>query len=116
MYTLQSRVDEFNRCISENRFAEALHNFYSEDLISVDNDGAPIRGRQPLLELVDQFMENTRNLSTKVINVMVSTNISVVERHYEFEYNKGGHFNYRQVSIQQWADGKIWHERHIYTL
>ena len=116
MYTLQSRVEAFNRCVSENQFAEALQNFYSEDLISVDNDGVPIRGKKPLLELVDQFMLNTSNLSTRVLNVMVSNNISVVERQYQFEYNKGGHFNYKQISIQQWSDGKIWHERHLYTL
>ena len=116
IHDLKSLVDTFNQYIDNNMFAEALNFFYRDDMISVDNDAAPIRGRQEMLELTSAFLESTRNFSTRVINTLVSDHISVVERVYSFDMPEGGHYHFKQVSIQQWADAKIWHERHIYSL
>lgn len=116
MHDLKSLVDAFNRHIDEHRFSEALQNFYREDMISVDNESEPISGRAKMLELTSAFLERVRNLSTTVISTMVSDHISVVEREYSFDMPEGGRYRFKQVSIQQWADARIWHERHLYRL
>lgn len=116
MHDLKSIVDAFNRNIDELRFTEALNTFYREDMISVDNDGTPVLGRQKMLELTGSFLERVRGLSTHVISTMISDHISVVEREYRFDMPDGAHYRFRQVSIQQWADARIWHERHLYQL
>jgi hypothetical protein len=116
MHDLKSVVGTFNQYIDNNRFTEALIQFYREDIISIDNDSSLIYGRQRMLELTGTFLNKSRNLSTRTINSLVSEQTSIVERVYTFDIPEGGHYHFKQISIQQWADAKIWYERHLYTL
>jgi ketosteroid isomerase-like protein len=114
MQNLKDTVKEFNKLVEKQQWEEALNRFYDENIVSVDNEGAPLKGLQTLKKGLTGFKENTSDISLMLKNVIVSDELSVTEWHYVFTHTQWGKFDYDQVSLQRWKDGKIIHERHHY--
>ena len=114
MQNLTNTVKEFNALIQEQKWAEALDKFYDENLISIDNEGEPLKGLPSLKKGLESFVANTSDMKLVLKNVIVSDDISVTEWHYIFTHAQWGKFDQHQVSLQRWKNGKIIHERHHY--
>jgi len=63
---------------------------------------------------MQQFLGSISNQSAKLIESIVSADMSVTEWHYTFNHKDWGARDFREISIQRWKDGKIIHERHHY--
>jgi hypothetical protein len=114
MQNLKEIVNEFNNLVQEQKWEEALNRFYNEDLTSADNEGEPTKGLPAMKKGLEDFLANTSDVKLALKNVVVSDDMSVTEWHYIFTHKQWGNFDYDQLSLQRWKDGKIIHERHHY--
>ena len=114
MKSLKETVEEFNTMIENQQWEKALSTFYDENIISVDNEGEPLQGLDKLKNGLKEFEGKTSDTSVTFKNVIVSDDMSVTEWHYIFTHKDWGKFDYDQLSLQRWKDGKIVHERHHY--
>jgi ketosteroid isomerase-like protein len=105
MENFKETVKEFNILVQDQKWEEALNRFYDEDILFVDNEGGPQKGLQSLKNGLADFTANTSNVSVTLKNVIVSDDMSVTQ---------WGKFDYDQLSLQRWKEGKIIHERHHY--
>ena len=109
-------VNEQNSLIKELKYLQALDKFYSEEIISVENENPPIVGLAEYRKAGIKFLANTSNYSAELKNVIISDDMSVIEWHYKFNHKEWGIWDRAQISIQRWKDGKIVHERHHYNI
>ncbi|MBS1574246.1 MAG: nuclear transport factor 2 family protein [Bacteroidetes bacterium] len=114
MKSLTEAVDAFNALVQQQKWAEALDTFYDDNIISADNENEPLKGLDKLKAGLKEFEANTKDISLKLKNVIVSDDMSVTEWHYIFTHSQWGRFDYDQLSLQRWKEGKIIHERHHY--
>ena len=114
MQNLKETVKEFNALVEIQRWQDALNRFYDENIVAVDNEGEPLKGLQTLKNGLKDFTANTSEVALILKNVIISDDLSVTEWHYVFTHTQWGKFDYDQVSLQRWKDGKIIHERHHY--
>jgi len=111
---LRTTVTAFNKLVANFQYEEAHDRFYHPDLVKHENENAPTIGLDKHRQEMQQFLDSISNASAKLLNVIVSDDISVVEWHYKFDHKDWGKRDFREVSIQRWRDGKIIHERHLY--
>ncbi len=112
MSDLKQRVDELNSLIREFKYPEALDKFYDENIVTQENEEAPIIGLDAYREAGKKFTEAISNYWAEPQSIILSDNMSVVEWHYKFDHAMAGKWDRLQVSVQRWKDGKIVHERH----
>ena len=115
MKNFNENVIEFNRLVSTNQFIEAIDKFYSDQIIASDNGGEPTKGIVAYKEATDRFIKETTNLKSELLNIIISENMSVSERHYTFDHTKIGHWDSKQISVQKWKDDKILFEHHFFN-
>jgi hypothetical protein len=109
-------VDELNAMVSRFRFEEALERFYDENVVSVENENPPTIGLPAYRAAAKKYLSSISNQSAKLLNVIVSDDMSVTEWHYKFDHKEWGKWDAVQISLQRWKNGKIVHERHHYNL
>lgn len=114
MKDLKEIVQEFNNLVQSKQWQKALDTFYDENVVSVDNEGEPLHGLDKLKKGLTDFESKTSGISVIFKNLIVSDDMSVTEWHYNFTHTAWGKFDYDQLSLQRWKDGKIVHERHHY--
>ena len=114
MKSLEATVNEFINLVRQLKFQEA-HQFYSEDVINVENEGEPVAGLAAKTEKEEELLEYFTDISAEPLHSIVSDNMSVIEWRYKFTAKQTGEkFDYIQLSLQRWKNGKIIHERHHY--
>lgn len=114
MQTSKEKVQDFNSLVEQLRFKEA-HNFYSDNIIVVENEDLSTVGLSAKIEKGKAFAEIFTDISAKLIDSIISDDMSVTEWHYRFTNKQTGDImDFSQLSLQRWKDGKIIHERHHY--
>ena len=114
MQDLKHTVNEFIKLVHQLKFQEA-HQYYSEDIINVENEGEPVIGLAAKAEKEEELLEYFTNISAEPLHSIVSDDMSVTEWRYRFTNKQSGErIDYTQLSLQRWKNGKIIHERHHY--
>ena len=115
MRNLGDTIHELNSLIVLYMYEEALDKFYDENIVIHENEDAPVVGLSAYKERAKKiFYNNVSNYSAKLLNVIVSNELTACEWHYQFDHKIWGHWDKIQLSVQRWKDGKIIHERHYY--
>ena len=114
MNNLKEKVDKLNKLVANFEYETAHNQFYHNDLVKHENEDAPTIGLDNHKKEMEVFLSKISNHSAKLLNVMVSTDVSVSEWHYQFDHEEWGKRDFKETSIQRWNDGKIIHERHLY--
>jgi hypothetical protein len=112
---LTSLVNELNALVSQFRFEEALDKFYDDNIVSAENENPPTVGLPAYRISAKKYLSSISNPSAKLLNVIVSDDMSVTEWHYTFEHREWGKWDSVQLSVQRWKNGRIVHERHHYN-
>jgi hypothetical protein len=115
MSTIEKRLEELNELIRQFRFHEALDKFYSEDVVTCENEAPPTIGLTAYRQGATNYLSSISNASAELKNVLISDGITVTEWRYIFDHKQWGHWDKVQVSVQRWKDGLIVHERHHYN-
>lgn len=116
MNTISEKVHELNKMIIRGELLEALDKFYADDVVMQENDLEPTNGKWANREREKEFLENvTEFRSAKSLKVSIGSDISMVEWHFDYTHKEWGVRDYRQVSVQEWKEGKIIREKFYYA-
>lgn len=114
MTDLKNKVIALNELVAAFNYKEAHKKFYHSDLVKHENEDAPTVGLENHKKEMTAFLSCIFKESAKVMNVIISDDMSVTEWHYQFEHAQWGKRDFKEISIQRWKDGKVIHERHMY--
>ena len=114
MSDLASTVRAFTALVAKFQYEQAHDEFYDEQLVKHENEDAPTIGLAQHRQEMKQFLTDISNASARLLQVVISDDMSVCEWHYQFDHQHWGHRNFREISVQRWRDGRIIHERHHY--
>lgn len=115
MNSIAERVEELNDMFIQGKALEAFDKFYADDIIMQENEQEPTVGKAANREREEEFVSNlTEVRKAEVLNVSVGENCAMVEWHFDYTHKEWGERNYKQVSVQEWKDGKIVKEKFYY--
>ncbi len=115
MEQLLNSITDLNDLILQGKALEAFEMYYHEDVEMQENEEPPTRGKEANRIREKEFFDSiTEFRSAKAINIAVGEGITMVEWCYDYTHKDWGVRNYKQVSVQQWKDGKIIKETFYY--
>jgi hypothetical protein len=111
----RARVEEFVKCVSENRFLEAIDEFYATDASMQENVGALRQGRDVLIENEKRVLAGSRSVRVRPVQSwFVEGNESVVHWIFEFTTKDGQSVVLDELAHQVWSGERIVRERFYY--
>jgi ketosteroid isomerase-like protein len=112
---LQQRLQDLLGYIRQGKIIEAMNEFYDKDTVMQDNANPPTRGLAANIEREKQFMSGVKEWKGFNVTAMgVGDNAAFYECALDFIATNGAHVHMEQVSVSQWRNGKIIHERFYY--
>ncbi|MGH2900404.1 MAG: glutathione S-transferase N-terminal domain-containing protein [bacterium] len=111
----RARVEAFVKCVSENRFLEAIEEFYAPDASMQENVGALRQGRDALIENEKRVLAGSRSVRVRPVESwFVEGNESVVHWIFEFTTRDGQSVVLDELAHQTWSGERIVRERFYY--
>jgi hypothetical protein len=115
MNTIEQKIKELNELVLSGNMMDAFEKFYHEDVQMQENTDAPTMGKAANRKRELEFLNNiTEFRKASVEGVAANDNLSFVIWEFDYTHKEWGVKNYRQVSVQQWQDGKIIKEQFFY--
>lgn len=112
MKTILQKINELNQMIVEGNALEGFERFYHDEVVMQENESPPTKGKVAnLIREFEFFNSITEFRGAKPLAVSAGENVSMVEWHFDYTHKDWGVRNYKQISVQQWADGKIIYEK-----
>lgn len=113
--TTRERVQQLIACAEQWHIADAMHEFYADDVVMQENLNAPTVGLTANLERERGFVASIAKVNEmKAHAVLVDGDRAVVNWHQDLVTTDGQRLRFDQLSIQLWKHGKIVHERFVY--
>ncbi|NJM25493.1 MAG: ester cyclase [Bacteroidia bacterium] len=115
MQTIYEKINDLNDLVLQGRPLDAFEKYYHNDVVMQENEMTPTIGKDANRERELAFFASLVEFrKARVLKVSVGENVSMVEWHYDYTHKDWGVRNYTQVSVQEWADGKIIREKFYY--
>ena len=116
MNNLQQNVKKLFELATIGNTIQAMELFYADDVTMQENEEAPRIGKQFCLAHEKQLLENTKDVSIKVINQAIDFSQQVVftEMEINFTTKKGVKLHLKEISIQHWHEGQVIKEKFYY--
>lgn len=112
---IEESVNELNRLIKNARFLDAFERYYDDDVVMQENEKEPMTGKAANREREKEFFGKTTGYENgRVEAVTVGDNTSAVVWSLDFKHEDFGQLRFKQVSVQQWENGKIIKEQFFY--
>lgn len=118
--TLQSHVDNMIQHIETGKILEAMETFYASDVTMTEPAYGATTGLAENIEREKHFLAQVKTWgSFKATAVGVNetapgTGVALIENTLDFTNQQDEAVHMEQVTVQQWKDGKIFHERFYY--
>ncbi|MDR4466566.1 MAG: ester cyclase [Nitrospira sp.] len=112
---LQQRLNDLFGYVRQGKIIEAMNEFYDKDTVMRDNANPPTKGLAANIEREKQFLNGVKEW--KGFNVTASgvgDNVTFYESTMDFIATNGQPVHLEQVSVAEWSNGKIVHERFYY--
>ncbi|MDR3447419.1 nuclear transport factor 2 family protein [Dyella sp.] len=106
-------VDTFVTLVESGRFIEALQRYYHPSAVVWENQQKSRIGLDALIENEQLVLNTFTTVKGHAVQVMVDDDHVVIQWHFEFA-NDAARLSLDEIAVQQWADGKIVHERFYY--
>ena len=115
MSSLLEKINDLNQLVLQGKVMEAFETYYHESVVMQENESEPTVGKEANRQREEEFSRNLLEFrSARPLKVVTGEHISMVEWHYDFTHKEWGVRNYKQVSVQEWKDGKIIKEKFYY--
>jgi hypothetical protein len=115
MATLLEKISDLNDLVLQGKALEAFDKYYHENVVMQENENQPTVGKPANRKREEEFFSSiTEFRGARPLKVTVGEGISMVEWAYDYTHKDWGVRNYRQVSVQEWKDGQIIHEKFYY--
>lgn len=113
---IENNLKDLNAMVINGQALEAFEKYYHEDVVMQENEALPTVSKAANRAREIEFFNNIISFRSAVVEgLAVGDAISYVSWAYDYTHKEWGVRNYRQVSVQQWKDGKIIHEKFIYN-
>lgn len=115
MNAISEKIHELKEMFVEGKGLEAFDKFYADDVVMQENEQEPTVGKEANRNREEEFFQKVTEVRKAVpLNVAVGENCTMVEWDFDYTHEDWGIRNYRQVSVQEWKDGKIIKETFYY--
>lgn len=117
MSKLQERVNDLIGYIQQGKIIQAMQEFYDDDISMQENNNPPVVGKTANIEREKQFVAYVKawkSFNIRAVGIDEVRGIALIQSDFEFEAVDGKTIKYDQVSVQQWRDGRIVHEKFYY--
>ena len=103
--------------LKQGRIIDAMHEFYADDAVMEEPAYGKTVGLAANLVREGNFIGSVKEFKNfQSAKVGVSENVSFYENVMDWTDVEGNEIHVEQVSVAQWRDGKIVHERFYYNM
>jgi hypothetical protein len=96
---------------------DAMREFYAEDVVMEEPAYGKTTGLEANLEREDKFVASVKEFKNfDAPKVAIGENCSLYENVMDWVDVNGNEVHVEQVSVAEWRDGKIVHERFYYNM
>lgn len=115
MTTLLEKISDLNDLILQGKALEAFDKYYHDEVVMQENESVPTVGKIANKKREEEFFSSiTEFRSAKPLKVTIGEGVTMVKWEYDYTHKDWGVRNYKQVSVQEWKDGKIIKEQFFY--
>lgn len=117
---VRDRVKQMIDFIGQGKILEAMDEFYAENVAMQENRKEPTVGLAPNIEREKEFLAQVKDFhgfgatAVGIEGGENGTGKALVESWLEFTNHQDQRVKLEQVSVQQWENGNITHERFYY--
>ena len=116
MRDLRTQIDQLNQMIMEGKILDAFDKFYDDEVVIQDNNYPARDGKELNRQYDEAFVNGLIEFRVaKVINTLVSDDLTVTEWWFDYTHKEYGTRNYTQLAVQRWKNGKIIEEKFYYN-
>ncbi|HEY9647534.1 MAG TPA: SnoaL-like domain-containing protein [Chroococcidiopsis sp.] len=112
---LQAVFDEIQSLVLQGKAMDVFEKYYADDVVMQENENPPTVGKDANRQReLDFFSKLVEFRGARVKQVAFGDNVIISEWFLDYTHQDWGKRTYDQVSVQQWKDGKVVHERFYY--
>ena len=112
---LKAAFEDIKELVLQGKAMEAFEKYYGEDVVMQENENPPTIGKDSNRRREEEFFSKIVEFRAgELKNVAFGENVIISEWFYDYTHEDWGKRTYHQVSVQQWRDGKVFHERFYY--
>lgn len=113
---LKTAFEEIKTLTLQGKAMEAFEKYYGEDVVMQENENPPTIGKAANRQREEEFFSKLVEFrGAELRNVAFGDNVIISEWLLDYTHQDWGKRTYYQVSVQQWQDGKVIHERFYYS-
>ncbi|MBW4444799.1 MAG: nuclear transport factor 2 family protein [Plectolyngbya sp. WJT66-NPBG17] len=112
---LKATFADIKDLVLQGKAMEAFEKYYGEDVVMQENETPATVGKAANREReLDFFSKVVEFRSAEVKDVAFGDDVIISEWFVDYTHADWGKVTHDQVSVQQWKDGKVVHERFYY--
>ena len=112
---LKAAFEDIKTLVLQGKAMEAFEKYYGEDVVMQENETPATTGKVANREReLDFFSKVVEFRKAEVKNVAYGDDVIISEWFVDYTHAEWGKVTHDQVSVQQWKDGKVIHERFYY--
>ena len=110
----KQRVQDLVAHVEQGKILEAMEEFYAEDVVMQESNGAATAGKQANIERERAFFGSITVHQQRALSVVVDGDRSTINWLFEYSDGEGKRWRMDQLAYQTWRGDQIVHERFYY--
>ncbi|MBD2465631.1 nuclear transport factor 2 family protein [Oscillatoria sp. FACHB-1407] len=112
---LKAIFADIQQLIAQGQVMQIFEKYYGDDVVMQENEAPATVGKVANRAREEAFFANLVEFrAAELKNVAFGENVIISEWFLDYTHAEWGKRTYYQVSVQQWKDGKVVHERFYY--
>ncbi|HEY9623441.1 MAG TPA: SnoaL-like domain-containing protein [Crinalium sp.] len=112
---LKTAFEDIKQLVLQGEALKAIEKYYGDDVVMQENESPATVGKTANLQREQEFFSKvTEFRGAELKQVAFGENVIFSEWFLDYTHADWGKRTYHQVSVQQWKDGKVIHERFYY--
>ena len=111
----KAAVEDLIAKVVGGKALEAFDRYYADDVTMQENEQPPRVGKAACRTFEEDFLSKIKAKRTFACDgYVISGNKAYVVYRIDIDHADFGRFNVNEVAIQEWANGKVEHEKFVY--
>ncbi len=113
--TLKKAVDDLTAKVVGGKSLDAIDQYYADDVTMQENEQPPRVGKAACRAFEQDLLSKVKATRTFACDgYVISGNKAYIVYRIDLDHADWGRFNVNEVAIQEWANGKVAHEKFVY--
>lgn len=116
--SFSEKVHDLQKMVFSGQILEAFDKYYADDVVMQENRETPREGKAECRKYEEQFIANLAEFHDGgVDNILLDEGkqLAMIETWIDVTFKGGERTRMAQVSVQQWRDGQVVHERFYHS-